>query len=225
MSWDYTRAIYWKNGRIDRKAECDDRFTWKNDDKKVSVVKSSMVGSTYYGAIKIEKAEETSVIGVVVMTSQDGYDIGMNVAEETCGPIKAECPKSILKLLTPTDSEYANKWRKRCWEYHEKKERAKKDKYSLKNLPVGTKIDFLAPFRTTAAAEGEHVFLEKKVVSRKFVWDRKSDSHRLKEKIGWSDGYYTWPEKFIPDTYRVQTETELIDKQDRDMIYSGKWSA
>ena len=37
MGWDYGRARYWKNGCIDRKAECDERFTWKTEAKDVSV--------------------------------------------------------------------------------------------------------------------------------------------------------------------------------------------
>lgn len=225
MGWDYGRARYWKNGRIDRKAECDERFTWKTDAKEISVLKSSMVGSTYYAAVQIKTPEKTEVIGCVTLTSVDGCDIGMKIMEETCGPYQVECPKSILKLLTPTDSEWANEWRKKCWAYHEEKERKKKDKYSLKNLALGTRIDFVAPYDTTAARAGEHVTLEKKVVAWKSVYDRKLGRPVIKEKIGWSDGYYTWPEKYIPNDYRVFTETEIVDKQSRDMIYSGRWSA
>ena len=36
-------------------------------------------------------------------------------------PYHYECPKSILKLLTPTDNELANEWREKCYEYHKQK--------------------------------------------------------------------------------------------------------
>ncbi len=32
------------------------------------------------------------------------------------GPCEADCPQSILDLLTPTDRPYAVKWRARCRE-------------------------------------------------------------------------------------------------------------
>ena len=48
------------------------------------------------------------------------------------------CPASILSLLSPTDSEYANNWRERC----RKNIEAKKDPHALKNLPVGAVIRF-----------------------------------------------------------------------------------
>ena len=225
MGWDESFAHHWKNGKIDRKAECDARFTFKTEKQEVSVLKSSMVGSTYYAAVQVKTPEETTVIGGVILTGIRGPYIAMKVLEETCGPTERKCPKSILKLLTPTQSEWANEWRRDCLAYHDKKEREKKDKFSLKNLPIGTTIDFIAPYDTSACKKGEHVFLEKKVVSWKYVWDKKTEQCVRKDRIAWSDGYYTWPDRYIPDDYRVQTETEIVDKQSRDMIYSGQWTA
>ena len=49
MGWTEHQATYFKKGKIDRKAECDSIFTYNN---WCEVVKSSMVGSVYYGAIK-----------------------------------------------------------------------------------------------------------------------------------------------------------------------------
>jgi hypothetical protein len=34
--------------------------------------------------------------------------------DETMGPCESSCPERILKLLTPTDSDYAKEWRARC---------------------------------------------------------------------------------------------------------------
>lgn len=221
MGFDYGIARHYKNGQIDRKAECDARLTWENENKKVSVVKSSMVGSEYYAAVRIEEKNKFPfIIGTVIQTAVDGREIGMKIVEETCGPIHYKCPKGILELLSPTDSESATEWRKKCREYHEKKARSRKDKYSLKNLPVGTTIDFIASYdMSSGIRKGQHVTLEKKILSWKYVWDGKTGEHKRKERIGWSDGYYRWPEKLIPEDYRIMTDTQIIDKQSRDMLY------
>lgn len=44
------------------------------------------------------------------------YDIGYKDMDESVGPYESECPDRILKLLTPTDHEYAVQWRQRCWD-------------------------------------------------------------------------------------------------------------
>ena len=98
MGWTEHQATYFKKGKIDRKAECDALFTSNN---WCEVVKSSMVGSVYYGAIKylkrwkVEKkgnyikdengrdivenipTEEQKIVGYVVLTSvRDNYWFG-----------------------------------------------------------------------------------------------------------------------------------------------------
>ena len=52
MGWTSYHANYYKNGTIDRKRECDNYF----DKGNCKILKSAMVGSTYYAAIK--KGEE-----------------------------------------------------------------------------------------------------------------------------------------------------------------------
>ena len=53
MGWDYTHAThYTRTGAIDKKAEIDELYTWQNDTKKYEVVRSCMVGATYYAAVK-----------------------------------------------------------------------------------------------------------------------------------------------------------------------------
>ena len=53
MGWDYTHAThYTRTGAIDKKAEIDELYTWQTEAKKVEVVRSCMVGATYYAAIK-----------------------------------------------------------------------------------------------------------------------------------------------------------------------------
>ena len=80
------------------------------------VAKSSMVGSTYYAAIKRVNPEGRveKVFALITMTSKCGNELSFKEMDETQGPYLFDCPKSILKLLTPTDNEYALKWRKGC---------------------------------------------------------------------------------------------------------------
>lgn len=119
MGWTFTNGKYYKeNGKVDRKAECDHLFC----EDLVKVIKSVMVGNTYYAALKV--LDNNSVIGAVVLTSSDrknGFNFGYKVMTEDHGPVEDKCPVSILKLLTPTDNEYAKGWRDRCWKNSYKK--------------------------------------------------------------------------------------------------------
>lgn len=113
MGWTYKTAKYHMNGRIDRKAECDALI----NDSRLTVLKSAMVGSTYYAAVKnISTNEVWAAIFLTSTCRDDIFNFGYKDMDETEGPYKCECPVSILKLLTPTDNENADHWRKQCWE-------------------------------------------------------------------------------------------------------------
>lgn len=152
MGWTEYHASCYRNKKIDRKAECDALF---NDDMvldhkvigKFEVLKSSMVGSTYYAAVKKTKfatetePEKSCVFAAVCLTStnmKDYYNFAYKDMDETCGPYNYDCPKGILDLLTPTDNEFAKNWREKCYE----KLKSKQDKNSLSKLPVGSVIKF-----------------------------------------------------------------------------------
>lgn len=135
MGWTYYYAKYWKKGKIDRKQELDSMFT----NEHYEVVKSRLVGTTYYGAIKHK--DKDIVFGVVCLTKTDGYDFGYKDMDETMGPYAYDCPKSILDLLSPTDNEIANNWRKAC--------RERLEKTKLSDLPIGSRIRFKMPYDTT----------------------------------------------------------------------------
>lgn len=144
MGWDYTHATHYKkNGRIDRKAEVDKHYNWQDEKMKVQVLKSCMVGSTYYGAIQVTYFEtgKREVTASVVLTRTDCreyFNFGTKGMSECVGPGEANCPASILKLLTPTDDEYALEWRKRCNAAIEQKNSPK----ALSNLPIGAVIRY-----------------------------------------------------------------------------------
>ena len=136
MGWtSYRVEPTYKNGKvfIDRKAECDSHF----DKDKCKILKSAMVGSTYYAAVAVEN----EVIAAVTLTRVDNKEycnFAYKPMDETMGPCEDNCPKGILDLLTPTDSEYANDWRKRCYESLKKK----RDPNALGNLPIGSVIKY-----------------------------------------------------------------------------------
>lgn len=140
MGWTSYHASHYKNGNIDRKAEMDNRWTQTEHDgyPQLTVLKSVMKGSTYYAAIEVKRnGEVEKVFGTTALTSVDNkdyYNFSYKDIDETMGPYTNECPISILDLLTPTESEWANEWRKRCRERHART--------PLSKLPVGTKIHF-----------------------------------------------------------------------------------
>lgn len=154
MGWTSYNAKNYKNGRVDRKAELDLLLTYHSEKFNDTVLKSSMVGNVYYAAIERFKKEtgERYVWAAIFKTSTNMsvYDnFSYKGMDETCEPYLYDCPKGILDLLTPTDNDSANKWRRLCRENREKKKSS-----WLKNLPIGSKVKF-----TTAT--GDEVILTK----------------------------------------------------------------
>jgi hypothetical protein len=159
MGWTECRASYfYDNGTINRKKECDAYFEESLNRGFYKVIKSRMVGSIYYGAImplkrcvkdatgnKLKYAngdyvyeeipgDEREVFGVVILTSVNNKSFAYKIIDESMGPCESNCPKTILKLLTPTTHKYAKEWRKRCEDNLKKPNLAK--------LPIGSEIEF-----------------------------------------------------------------------------------
>lgn len=126
MGWTTCyHAKHWKNGKVDRRLECDDMLTWEEHDeqynvrRRVRVLKSAMVGTTYYAAVENSNPQsgKRHVFAAIFLTcgkSPDGTIWGYKDMDETEGPNQSTCPESILNLLTPIDSKWANEWRERC---------------------------------------------------------------------------------------------------------------
>lgn len=142
MGWTTCHATHYKpNGNVDRKAEMDSLYTWESENRKVSVLKSAMVGTTYYGAIQVKDTASgtTEVTAAVVLTNSGErgnwyFNFGYKSMEESSCPYYYDCPKSILDLLTEAPNEWAKQWREKC--------REKMQKPKLSSLPVGTIIAF-----------------------------------------------------------------------------------
>lgn len=98
----------------------------------IEVLKSAMVGNVFYGACKTKSNQK--IWGIVCLTSlKDGY-FAYKDMEETMHPYCYDCPISIIKMLSPTENEQANEWRKRCIE-----RKSKQKQLSL--LPIGSIIE------------------------------------------------------------------------------------
>lgn len=156
MGWTSYHAGYYKNGKIDRKAECDAYFMEGLNAGYYRVEKSAMIGSVYYAAVtglkryatidgerKEEEipAAEQKTFAVVFLTqtnTKDYFDFFYKDMDETMLPYYFDCPKSILDLLSPTDNESALEWRRKCRE----RIAEKKSGNDIGSLPIGTVIEF-----------------------------------------------------------------------------------
>ena len=177
MGWTSYHATHYKNGKIDRKAECDAYWLEGLNRGHFEVLKSRMVGTVYYAAVKPLKRrvasddrwfdeyvdipkEEQYVFAAITLTSVDSksyYNFSYKDMDETCGPCYNDCPKSILDLLTPTNSELAKQWRQACYD----NTKAKKNPNSLNKLPIGTVIQVTMPVETLYYKIGNVVTLTK----------------------------------------------------------------
>ena len=206
MGWISHRATKYKNSRtIDRKAEID--ALWNEEiNQNCKVLKSSMVGSVYYGAIQVDENNIHAAICLTSVDMQEYYNFSYKLMDETMGPMYFDCPVGILKLLTKTDDEYANEWRRRCWENYESKRSEKKNSNSLKNLPVGTKISFIAKYPTNNSEEGEEIVLTKIQRFDRAIWYRKG---------------FRWLEKHIKEisngNYKIIKEVLVMGLEDSEL--------
>ena len=78
MGWTWTHSEnYTWGGTIDRKAECDALYTWNNEETgdKCRVLKSAMVGTTWYGACeRTRPGQQPYVFAGVCLTSVDSRE-------------------------------------------------------------------------------------------------------------------------------------------------------
>lgn len=185
MGWTGIHATHYKwvgkgykrTYTVDRKAECDAYWMEGLNRGHFEVIKSRMVGSTYYAAIKTLKEctgknaeggyqytdispSEQKTFAVVFLTStnmKDYFNFNYKDMDETVGPNYYDCPKNILDILSPTDSEYAKEWRRKCYEKIEKQ----KNPNILNNLPEDSIIQVVLPWDTKYHREGDVVKLIK----------------------------------------------------------------
>ncbi len=140
MGWTYTNKPSYISAKEYIEKNC---LTWTSDTHDYRVLDGGVKNfRTYYGAVeKVNKATGArEVFAVIFMLNfcKDYHNFGYKDMDESCGPYQAECPERILKLLTPTTSQYAQQWRDACWANINKKAVAKTTKETIK---VGTAIE------------------------------------------------------------------------------------
>ena len=185
MGWTSYHANYYKNGKVDKKKECDSYFIEGLNKGFYKINKSSMVGNIYYAAItalkKYDKDKnivdipelEQKTFAVVFVTSvrnKDYYNFAYKNMDETEGPYYYDCPKKVLDALSPIDDAYANLWREKCRLNIKTKKEQKQNPNSLKNLPEGTIIEVILPCDTTLFKKGNVIKMVKTKISNKIYW-------------------------------------------------------
>ena len=195
MGWTSYHATHYKNGKVNRKAECDAYFTEGLNEGFYRLEKSTMIGSVYYAAVTGLKRynegkkedvpkDEQHTFGVVFLTSVDSkdyYNFSYKDMDETCGPFCYDCPESILKLLSPTTCEFAQKWRDGCRKH-------RKLRKALNDLPVGSVIE-----------------IERVDGTKRYV--KHAPAFQFKKPFWYNpEGHSYIPNKNIPDGYCVIKE-------------------
>lgn len=142
MGWTWYHATTDITKTANRKKELDTHWTEETKTTKAEVLKSSMVGTVYYSAIKwTDKEKGTSEVFAMVCKTRTAIleylNFGYKDMTEDMGPYCYDCPQSILKLLTPTDDQYSNDWRKACQENAERKKALRK---AMSGFKEGEKI-------------------------------------------------------------------------------------
>ena len=135
MGWTGMKAkYYYKNGMINRKKECDELIEACPDDYKL--IKSALIGTCYYAAVRMLKKTEQSVVGIVIKTTvrmKEDLNFLYKWVSEDMGPADTYCPDNILDELSETDSDWAKNWRAECRKCNERKQK-------LSAMPVGAEI-------------------------------------------------------------------------------------
>ena len=136
MGWSY-ETYYKREGGITKLFA--DKFNYQHDNgNSGKILLGALVERTqFYAAYEIINYSERKVIAICVMVAFNknyNYNFGYKDMEETCGPYMFKCPEKILKLLTPTDNEYALKWREENWKVINKR---KENINKYKSLFIG----------------------------------------------------------------------------------------
>lgn len=135
MGWTGLIPTEFKNGKIDKKAQMTKII---ETDWNCDVIKCSLKGSVYYAAYQPRK-RVGEIHGLVCLirtrNSRWSMEFMYKDMDEEMGPCYYDCPKDIIKALSPTDNEWAMKWREKCLSREENNAADR-----LRKLAVGTVI-------------------------------------------------------------------------------------
>lgn len=97
------------------------------------VMKSAMVGSTYYAAVKCPDGRVTASVILTRIDNNDYFNFSYKPMDESMGPNEIRCPQSILNILSRPDNERSESWRIRCETYNA-------NTRELSRIPFGGKV-------------------------------------------------------------------------------------
>lgn len=140
-------------------------LTWETETAKNEFVQGAFTSfNEFYAAVKTTiKATGQSytwAFAAMIRWDRSYHNFCYKDMDETVGPNIANCPVSILALLTPTEeivklsghgSTYAKAWRIRCWE----------NAFAKKNFKHGDIVKFPANITFTNGEERSLFFVEK----------------------------------------------------------------
>lgn len=144
MGWTGTHYYGPLKTARDKRIAMDTEMTngeWK-------ILKSSVVNNVYYAAMKNPDNYVFGLVCLISVDNKDYFNLNYKDMDETMIPAYYDCPKSILKLLSPTDRETSLIWRQKCLEQAEKKKAKPKVK-------TGDIIEFEKPMSFTNGYTGK----------------------------------------------------------------------
>lgn len=115
MGWDFGPKP------ADVKRYFFDYLTHESDTRKYKCLDVALTFKEMYAAVELihkdtGKREVVAICAMLQYTRDGHYNFGKKMMDETMGPYMYACPRRILEMLTPTDNEFAQGWRKRNWE-------------------------------------------------------------------------------------------------------------
>ncbi len=81
----------------------------------ISVKYMSFKFNVAYVALEHDKTHEVTAFVTLWKFNKSSGELSTKVMNETEGPNERKATMKLLKMLTPTDSKYANEWRIECW--------------------------------------------------------------------------------------------------------------
>lgn len=130
MGWTYTH----KDEGESVKEFFSKEFGYANEKRKTRVLDCAVVclREAYLAFEDMNLVDGTREVFAIVCALDyrplDHWNFGYKDMDETMGPYYYNCPERILNLLTPTDNEYALKWRRKCREAVERRKKVAKIK-------------------------------------------------------------------------------------------------
>lgn len=173
MGWTYFCGnLELKDGKIDRKATMTREIEKYG---RTKVLKCSVVNGVYYAACQTVGKPDVWAIVCLTRASERFLEFGYKDMDETMGPFESKCPKSIIDMLTPTTSEWANEWRRRCLN------RQPSAIERFRKLPIGARIRF----------NGQEFIKMAPAYQFKTTW------------IKYADRFCSYPKKYLTNDFEV----------------------